>query len=121
MVKRGGVYWAALDPVVGHEQAGMRPVLVLSEDRFNARTRTAIVVALTTKDKWLPPLQLDLGHVAGNRSYALPGQVRTLSVKRLNLKALGSVSGEKVEACLDAMLQLCGRSTVQARKADNDG
>ena len=42
--------WAALDPVRGHEQAGRRPVLVLSHDVFNDRSGTIIALALTSQE-----------------------------------------------------------------------
>ena len=44
----GDIYWADLDPTVGHEQAGRRPVLILSRPAFNDRSGTVIVVALTS-------------------------------------------------------------------------
>jgi mRNA interferase ChpB len=47
-VKRGDIYLVSLDPTFGHEQQGTRPVLVVSPDRFNALTRTPIVVPITT-------------------------------------------------------------------------
>ena len=122
MVKRGQVYWAQLNPIVGHEQAGHRPVLVLSEERYGATMKLALVVPLTSREKWPVPLQVDVGLVAGKRAWALPGQIRTLSVERLvQSKALDSVLPSAVEQCLDAMLQICGRRPKAPRKADNDG
>ena len=61
-ILRGEVRWADLQPTMGHEQAGRRPVLILSEDVFNQRSGTVIGVALTSQ---LPsagfPLTLELG------------------------------------------------------------
>ena len=48
-ILRGEIYWANLDPVKGHEQAGERPVLVLSQDVFNERSGVVIAVALTSQ------------------------------------------------------------------------
>ncbi|MDP9122238.1 MAG: type II toxin-antitoxin system PemK/MazF family toxin, partial [Acidobacteriota bacterium] len=48
-VLRGDIVWADLDPSGGSEQAGRRPVLVLSEDVFNARSGTVIALALTSQ------------------------------------------------------------------------
>jgi len=62
--------------VEGHEQAGYRPVLVLSVNRYNDRRRMIVAVPLTTKDKLGAPLSLDLGTVEGKRAFALPSQVR---------------------------------------------
>jgi mRNA-degrading endonuclease toxin of MazEF toxin-antitoxin module len=47
-VKRGDIYLVSLDPTLGHEQQGTRPVLVVSPDRFNALTKAPIVVPITT-------------------------------------------------------------------------
>jgi mRNA-degrading endonuclease toxin of MazEF toxin-antitoxin module len=47
-VKRGDIYLVTLDPTLGHEQQGTRPVLVVSPDRFNTLTRVPIVVPITS-------------------------------------------------------------------------
>jgi mRNA-degrading endonuclease toxin of MazEF toxin-antitoxin module len=47
-VKRGDIYMVSLDPTLGHEQKGTRPVLVVSPDRFNTFTRVPIVVPITS-------------------------------------------------------------------------
>lgn len=49
-ILRGEIRWADLDPVRGHEQAGHRPVLVLSHDVFNERSGTVIAVAVTSQE-----------------------------------------------------------------------
>lgn len=117
--KRGECYWANLNPTVGHEQAGLRPVLVVSDDRYNVRSRMVQAVPLTSRDKLQPPLALDLGTVGGKQAFALPAQMRALSATRLGrLIEAGRVAD--VERCLDAFLQICGRRPPLARKADND-
>src|ERR1039457_2287312 len=47
-VKRGDIYLVSLDPTLGHEQQGTRPVLVVSPDKFNTLTRVPIVVPITS-------------------------------------------------------------------------
>ena len=47
-MKRGDIYLVSLDPTLGHERQGTRPVLVVSPDRFNTLTRVPIVVPITT-------------------------------------------------------------------------
>ena len=49
-ILRGDIYWAELDPTRGNEQAGRRPVLILSQDVFNARSGTVIAVAITSQE-----------------------------------------------------------------------
>ena len=46
-ILRGEIRWAELNPTRGHEQAGHRPVLILSQDIFNKRSGTVIAMALT--------------------------------------------------------------------------
>ena len=48
-ILRGEVYWADLNPVKGQEQAGGRPVLVVSHDVFNERSGTVIAMAITSQ------------------------------------------------------------------------
>ncbi len=48
-ILRGDIFWADLDPTIGHEQAGFRPVLIISEDVFNQRSATVIAMALTSQ------------------------------------------------------------------------
>ena len=48
-ILRGEVRWAELNPTRGHEQAGHRPVLILSQDIFNKRSGTVIAMALTSQ------------------------------------------------------------------------
>lgn len=47
-MKRGEIYLVSLDPTMGHEQKGTRPVLVISEDRFNRLTRLPIILPITS-------------------------------------------------------------------------
>ncbi|MGH9949765.1 MAG: type II toxin-antitoxin system PemK/MazF family toxin, partial [Pyrinomonadaceae bacterium] len=49
-ILRGDVVWADLDPTKGHEQAGKRPVIVVSGDRFNVKSGTVIGIALTSQE-----------------------------------------------------------------------
>lgn len=117
---RGDVFWADLDPTLGHEQAGRRPVLVVSDDRYNVRSGMLVMVPLTTKGRLPPPLALALGPLGGQKeSFALPAQVRALSVRRLRQKIEGGRLAD-VERCLDALLQICGRLPPVVSSA-NDG
>ena len=49
-ILKGDIRWAYLNPVRGHEQAGIRPVLVLSHDVFNERSGTVIAIAITSQE-----------------------------------------------------------------------
>ncbi len=108
-ILRSGIYWADLDPTLGHEQAGHRPVLVLSEDVFNARSGTVVAVALTSQEpKAGFPLTMEIvGTDLTKRSWAKIGQIRTLSVQRLGTK-IGSASPEEMSVLLDGLNEILG-------------
>src|ERR1043166_3713450 len=96
-ILRGYIYWAELDPVQGHEQAGRRPVLILSEGVFNSSSGTVIAVALTSQEPRPKfPLSVEIiGSGLPKRSWARIGQIRTLAVSRLG-KHIATVTVDEV-------------------------
>jgi mRNA interferase MazF len=107
-VLRGEIRWADLNPVRGHEQAGQRPVLVLSHDVFNERSGTVIAVALTSQEPRAGyPLTLELTGKLPKRSWVKISQIRTLSTERIG-KRLGRASDEELARVLDGLLELVG-------------
>lgn len=108
-VLRGDIVWANLNPSKGHEQGGLRPVLVLSHDVFNERSGTVIAVAITSHEQRAGfPLTLELS-VSGlpKRSWVKISQVRTLSVERLGRK-LGRAAPEVVEQIVAGLNEIVG-------------
>lgn len=84
-ILRGEIRWADLNPVRGREQAGQRPVVILSHDVFNERSGTVIVSALTSQPQRAGfPLTLEL-HSKGlpKKSWVKISQIRTLAVERI--------------------------------------
>jgi mRNA interferase MazF len=108
-VLRGDIFWADLNPTKGHEQAGLRPVLVLSEDVFNNRSGTVIAIALTSQPQRAGfPLTLELSSPRlPKRSWAKISQVRTLSVQRLG-KRIGKASCEELDHIIEGLNELIG-------------
>src|SRR5574341_1079880 len=107
IILRGEVYWANLDPTKGHEQAGQRPVLVLSQDVFNERSGVVIAVALTSQPQRADfPLTLEL-RIAGlpKRSWVKISQIRTLSVERLG-KRIARVSPEEIDQVVEGLNEI---------------
>ncbi len=106
-ILRGEIRWADLNPVRSREQAGERPVLVLSHDVFNERSGTVIVVALTSKEPRAGfPLTLELSTPKlPKRSWVKVSQIRTLSTERIG-KRLGRASDEEVAAVLDGLFEI---------------
>ena len=108
-ILRGEIRWADLSPTRGREQAGQRPVLVLSQDVFNERSGTVIAVALTSQ---LPragfPLTLEV-HSKGlpKRSWVKISQIRTLAVERIG-KRLGCAAPEELVQVLEGLNEILG-------------
>ncbi len=108
-ILRGEIHWANLNPTKGKEQAGLRPVLVLSQDVFNEHSGTVIAVAITSQaPKAGFPLTLELteSHLP-KRSWAKISQVRTLSTERLCGK-LGKASFGEIEQVVEGLKELIG-------------
>ena len=106
-ILRGDIYWADLDPARGHEQGGVRPVLVISHDLFNERSGTVIALAITSQPQragypltWqLPPGTLP------RDAWVKTSQVRTLSTERLSNRA-GRLSTADLGDVLSALRML---------------
>ena len=85
-VKRGELYYADLSPVVGSEQGGVRPVLVVQNDTGNKYSPTVIAAAVTSKiNKAKLPTHIELPQAYGLQkdSVILLEQIRTIDKKRL--------------------------------------
>ena len=87
-ILRGDVYWADLNPVRGHEQAGLRPVVIISKDIFNERSGTVIAMAITSQPQRAGfPLTLELTDSnLPKQSWVKISQIRTISTERLGKK-----------------------------------
>jgi mRNA interferase MazF len=108
-ILRGEIRWANLDPELGHEQAGQRPVLVLSHDVFNERSGTVIAVALTSQEPRAGfPLSLE-SHAKGlpKRSWVKISQIRTLSTERIGRK-IARVPAEELIRVLEGLNEIVG-------------
>jgi mRNA interferase MazF len=108
-ILRGDIRWADLDPTRGSEQAGSRPVLVLSEDVFNQRSGTVVAVALTSQEPRAGfPLTLE-SRAAGlpKRSWIKVGQIRTLSTERIGRRIARS-SDEELARVLIGLNEILG-------------
>lgn len=108
-ILRGGIHWADLNPVIGSEQGGLRPVLVLSENVFNERSGTIIAVALTSQPQRAGyPLTLELDNPKlPKKSWVKISQIRTLSVKRLR-KKITMASEEEIALIIEGLNEIIG-------------
>ena len=108
-ILRGEVRWADLNPSRGHEQAGRRPVLILSHDVFNARSGTVIAMALTSQPQTAGfPLTLELDAAAlGKPAWVKISQIRTLSAERIG-KRLARVPSPFVAKAIEGLNEILG-------------
>jgi mRNA interferase MazF len=106
-ILRGAIYWADLNPVIGNEQGGLRPVLVLSQNVFNDRSGTVIVVAITSQPQLAGfPLTLELSDTSlPKKSWIKISQIRTLSVKRIG-KKIARVTEEELALIIDGLNEI---------------
>jgi mRNA interferase MazF len=106
-ILRGDVRWANLEPTVGREQAGRRPVVVLSADVFNERSGTVIAMALTSQE---PRAGFPLTHALRSmrlkkRAWVKISQVRTLSTRRLGTK-IGRLPPEELDRLVEGLNEI---------------
>jgi mRNA interferase MazF len=108
-ILRGDIHWADLNPVIGSEQGGFRPVLILSHNIFNDRSGTVIAVAITSQPQRAGfPLTLELSDTKlPKKSWAKISQVRTLSKKRIG-KKIASASPEELVSIIDGLNEIIG-------------
>ena len=106
-ILRGDIYWADLIPVRGREQAGHRPVLILSNDLFNRRSGTVIAMAVTSQAQQAGyPLTYALpADTLSKPSWVRISQVRTISVERLG-KRLGSLDEQDLARIIEGLVEL---------------
>ena len=106
MIKRGEIYYADLSPVVGSEQGGIRPVLIVQNDIGNKYSPTVIAAAITSQlSKAKLPTHIELGTEAGlaKDSVVLLEQIRTIDKKRLKEK-ICDISAIKMAEINQALL-----------------
>jgi mRNA interferase MazF len=108
-ILRGEIRWADLNPARGKEQAGLRPVLILSHDVFNERSGTVIAVALTSQPQRAGfPLTLEVQSKGlPKKSWVKISQIRTLAVERISQR-LGKVSLEELAQVVEGLNEIIG-------------
>jgi mRNA interferase MazF len=108
-VLRGEIWFANLNPTRGHEQAGYRPVLIVSTDMFNnGPASLVIVIPLTTKDRGIPThIRLDTAEGGISQpSFILCEAIRSITTDRLGEGPLGSVSPRTMRNVQDTIASL---------------
>ena len=106
-ILRGDIYWADLNPVIGSEQGGLRPVLILSHNVFNERSGTVIAVALSSQPQRAGyPLTFELtDEKLPKKSWVKISQIRTLSVERIR-KKISKISDEELAIIVEGLNEI---------------
>jgi mRNA interferase MazF len=106
-ILRGEIRWADLNPVRGREQAGLRPVMILSQDIFNKCSGTVIAVAITSQPQMAGfPLTLELKSAKmPKKSWIKISQIRTLSIERIG-KVIGKASQDELTQAIDGLNEI---------------
>ena len=104
--ERGDLVWLDFNPQAGHEQAGKRPAIILSDSGYNARIGLCIACPITSKKKGYPfEVDIDGKRVSG---VALSDQVKSLDWQQRNISFVEKVSGPVLEAVVENILLLIG-------------
>lgn len=107
VVKRGDIFYADLSPVVGSEQGGIRPVIIIQNDIGNKYSPTVIVAAITSQiNKAKLPTHVEISseeYGLNKDSVVLLEQIRTLDKKRLKEK-IGHMSDEDMAKVKEALI-----------------
>ncbi|MFO8111014.1 MAG: type II toxin-antitoxin system PemK/MazF family toxin [Desulfosalsimonadaceae bacterium] len=108
-IVRGEIRWADLNPAIGSEQGGLRPVLILSHNVFNERSGTVIAVAITRQpQKAGYPLTMEIESVKLSKKFWVKiSQIRVLSKKRIG-KKITKASDEELAFIVDGLNEIIG-------------
>lgn len=108
-ILRGNIHWADLEPVRGHEQGGLRPVVIVSHDVFNTRSGTVIAMAITSQPQAAGyPLTLEIQSARlPKKSWVKISQIRTLSVERIG-KKVAQLSADELQRIVSGLNEIIG-------------
>ena len=121
-IKRGEIYYADLSPVVGSEQGGIRPVIILQNDTGNCYSPTTIVVAVTSKTtkNYLPTHIRVHSSTLRKNSVAMLEQIRTIDKQRI-LGYIGQTDSRTMQNINKAMRISLGLSCQNRYRVKNTG
>ena len=122
IIKRGDIYYADLSPVIGSEQGGLRPVLIIQNDIGNKYSPTVIAAAITSQiNKTKLPTHIELyadNYGLAKNSVILLEQVRTIDKRRLKEK-MGHLDDGLMTQVNDALTVSFGLMTQEIQEAQN--
>lgn len=120
-IKRNEIYYADLSPVVGSEQGGVRPVLVIQNDTGNKYSPTTIVAAITSRqNKAKLPTHIEIGEeVFEKDSVVLLEQIRTVDKRRLK-EYVGKLDNRTMNRVNEAIFISIGLTKSTGENKDDD-
>ncbi len=123
-IRRGDIFYADLSPVIGSEQGGLRPVLIVQNDVGNKYSPTVIAAAITSKmSKAKLPTHIDIfAEKVGllKDSVILLEQIRTIDKKRLKEK-MGHLDNDTMNEVNDAIGVSFGLSSYKGARGEDEG
>lgn len=111
-MRKGEIYYAALGPIIGSEQGGIRPVVVIQNDMGNRHSPTTIVAPMTTQNKTRLPTHVSVT-ICGKQNTILLEQIRSISRIRLIFK-YGELSDSEMD-----QVKLANPTTVVVEQPDH--
>ncbi len=110
LIKRGDLFYADLNPVIGSEQGGIRPVLVVQNNIGNMHSPTIVVLPITSSKKPILPVhaKVDDTDLLTNGSIVLAEQIRTIDKRRLRsyIGSLDSDAMKRVDEIIKISLEV---------------
>lgn len=108
-ILRGEIRWANLNPTIGREQSGERPVLILSQDIFNERSGTVIAMTIASQEQraGFPLTHEIVKSKLPKRSWVKISQIRTLSTERIG-KKIGAMNPEELAHVIEGLNEIIG-------------
>ena len=105
--KRGDIIWMSFNPVLGHEQAGQRPAIILSNDKYNNVTGMAIVCPITNQVKgYVGEISLPLG--TNIKGVVLCNHIRNIDWAERKVRFSGeTLNGDFIDAILERINLIC--------------
>ena len=111
----GDVFWADLDPVRGTEQAGRRPVIVLSDDRLHDVSLRSLVCPITSNPEAWPTKIFIPGDCVVSGAILID-QARMIDRDERLLRYIGRLPDDVVAVAVEAMMMFLGRSRTENRR-----
>jgi len=107
-MKQGDIFWADLEPTIGQEQKGSRPVVIISGNALNKKLRIRIVCPLSSQIKHLKGCVIVKKNTMNNLetdSEVIPFQVRSISTGRLRTK-MGEITADQLEQIRNGLFEM---------------